>query len=192
MIAIPVVTDHILAKQRAQRADLPITVIIPVQPVMLARFAENLLRVFQRTIAVAVLCGVVHLRIVVSQHRLQGAQLVAADAPGADFGAAGLEVEAPALAAFAQRYGQRPVLTAHRQYGLALRCHVDAVLCTVLFEEGVHVAALHTAARDVGAPVIAQQLGQAGFIRFLLAQRRDEGLHGLLRRREGFLRSGQG
>ncbi|MNM52427.1 hypothetical protein D3C81_635050 [compost metagenome] len=141
---------------------------------MLAGLAENLLRVLQCTVAVVVLGGVVHLCVVVGQHRLHGAQFVAANAPGADFGAAGLEVEAPALVALGQRYGQGPVITAHRQNGLALRRPVDAVLRAVLLQERLHVAALHTPARNIGTPVIAQQLGQAGFIRLLLAQRRNE------------------
>ncbi|MNW11453.1 hypothetical protein D3C71_2089180 [compost metagenome] len=67
-----------------------------------------------------VLGGVVHLRIVIGQQRLQNTQLVAPDATGANFGTARLEVEAPALAGSGQRYGQGPVTGAHRQDGLAL------------------------------------------------------------------------
>jgi hypothetical protein len=46
------------------------------------------------------------LRIVIGQQRLQNTQLVAPDAPGADFGTAGLEVEAPALAALVSGMGK--------------------------------------------------------------------------------------
>jgi len=84
------------------------------------------------------------------------------------------------------------VCAAHREDGLAILRPVDAVLRAILLQEGVHVTALHTTARYVVTPVIAQQLGQAGFIGFRFAQRRNEGVHGLFRCREGFLRRNQG
>ncbi|MNE76313.1 hypothetical protein D3C80_1725430 [compost metagenome] len=127
----------------------------------------------------------------IGQHRLHRRQFIATDAPGANFGGAGLEVEPPAFGHLAQRDGQRPVLAAHGQNGLAFAGRLDAVLFAVLLKERVDVTALHPFTRDVGTPVIAEQFRQARFVGVLDTQCFDEGLDGFLRCREHVLRGDQ-
>ncbi|MNI38599.1 hypothetical protein D3C73_927490 [compost metagenome] len=159
VITVPAFAGHALAVQRSQWADLPAVVFRPIEPVVLAGCAEDLLRIFQRPVAIAIHGGIVHLRIVIGQHRLLGVQFVAANTPGAQFGVAGLDVEAPTAFALHQGDGQGPVVLAHGQGGLAFGGFFDVMLLVVLSEERLHILALRTFARDIGLPVLAQQLG---------------------------------
>ncbi|MNP84354.1 hypothetical protein D3C76_1836280 [compost metagenome] len=54
VITVPILAGNGLAKGGAQRADLAAVVVCPIEPVMQARVAEEVLRILQGTIAVTV------------------------------------------------------------------------------------------------------------------------------------------
>ena len=146
--------------------------------------ADELLRVFEHAVAVAVVLGVVHLRIVVGAQGIGGGQFVAADAADADFLGAGLEVEVPAARALDQRDRQGPGLLADAEHRLAAGAGFDRVAFAVPGEEGVDVGAFDTFQRDVVAPVLAEQGRQRGLVGTFGAQRLDQRFGGGVGRRE--------
>jgi len=112
---VPLAAGRSIAKQGAQRADLATVVVGPEQAVVAAIGADQLLRIFQDAIAIAVDFGVFGFRIMKGPRRFDRRQFVAADAAGAYFLRAGLQIERPALGTFRQGNGQGPGIGADAQ-----------------------------------------------------------------------------
>ncbi|MNZ88151.1 hypothetical protein D3C78_1070340 [compost metagenome] len=187
MVALPLAVRQFVAEQRAERAFLDARLLRPVQAVVQAVAAQELLRVLEHAVAVVVDLGVVHLCVVVGAHRLHGGQLVATDAPRADLLAAGLGIEAPAVRALDQRQREGQGRVADHQVRPPLPHRLDHALFPVEGEEGVDVLALDVVGGDPGLPVVPEQRGQAHGIALLGAQRADQRLDGGVRTGIGLL-----
>ncbi|MNF69530.1 hypothetical protein D3C84_514160 [compost metagenome] len=187
MVAVPFAVRQLVAEQRAERALLEARFLGPVEPVVVAVAAHELLRVLQHAIGVAVDLGIVHLRIVVGTHRLHGGQLVAANAPQANLLAAGLGVEAPAVLALEQRQGEGQGRVADHQVRAIWCSSLDHMFLAVEGKEGVDILALDVVGRNIVLPVIAKQRGEAHGIALFGTQGADQRLDGSSRAGIGLL-----
>src|SRR5262245_6751952 len=107
----------------------------PVQAILLARRADDLLRIHRLAILVLEHVGVLVLRVPIGEGSLERPELVTADAAGRDLLAARGGVEAPLTVALGKRYRERPfVLADHENRRLAALRH-DAMLGIVGGEE---------------------------------------------------------
>ncbi len=111
--------------QGSERAEFAGAVRLPVQAVLLAGYADDLLRIFKHLVAVAVGLSILQLRVDIRAQEADGAQLVAADPAVVDLLDAGLRVEAPALVLMGQRHRHRPVLPAHDHGHRAVRVGLE-------------------------------------------------------------------
>src|SRR4029078_305215 len=103
----------------------------PVQAVLLARAADDALRVDRQTIGLGRQVGVLVLRIVESKADLNGGKLVAADTPRQNFFTPRRRVELPGIAFLDQRYREREVILPDHQCRRLAGLGCNAMLCGI-------------------------------------------------------------
>src|SRR6202043_3183300 len=86
----------------------------PIEPILLARLADDALRVDADPLA-AILVGIFVLRIHVGETGLDGVELVGADAPIQDLHPAGFGIEAPGVALVHERDRERKIIASDDQ-----------------------------------------------------------------------------
>ena len=102
--------------ERTQRADLAVQFGRPIQPILLARRAGELLRVFQYLVAVTVSHGILALCVHIGADCFQRGQFILADLARQQFIQPGIGVITPAVVFLHQGNWERPVIRSDGQY----------------------------------------------------------------------------
>src|SRR6185436_7758521 len=102
-----------VSDQRSQWTFFIVQLRWPVQPVGPARRTGDSLRIFQNLIVVAILAGVLALRVHITPHRLQRGDFILSDASAKEFVLSDLGVEEPTAGLLYDRHREGPKIRSH-------------------------------------------------------------------------------